>query len=143
VSVRRRWLVLAAVLVAAAGAGLFLLGRATAGGSSSPGGYYDGYFAGLRAGEAQGREEGRAEQEVAELPAGDRARTSKAFRDGYTAGFNDAFAGYDGGWTTGEPYVVVLEPGAGQVVYRIATREVIKPGFNYYRCSAGLCTGPR
>lgn len=139
----------AGLLALLAAVGFFLLGRVTAGGSAGrttgPGrGYYDGYFAGLRAGEAQGREEGRAAQEVASLPKSARAQVSRAYRDGYTAGLDDAFTGYDGGWSTGVPYVVVLEAGGATATYRIAAREELRPGVDYYRCAArpGFCTRP-
>ena len=35
-------------------------------------------------------------------------RAKAAFDAGYRAGANSAFAGYDGGWSLGEPYVIVL-----------------------------------
>jgi hypothetical protein len=143
-SIRVAMLVVAAVLVAGAA---FTVGRATAPGAApraqdtTVGGYLDG----LRAGQAQGRQEGRAEQEGAALPPGDRAPVQDAFTAGYTAGMNDAFAGYDGGWTLGVPWIVTLEDGAGGIDYRIARRTPVSPGVDYYLCADGhsLCQRPR
>jgi hypothetical protein len=92
------------VAVALVGAGLFLLGRATAGGDP-----------GFAAGRAQGVAEGRALQQPA--PSRD------AFDAGYAAGANDVFGGYDGGWDLGRPYVITLARGRGAVTYRIASRR--------------------
>jgi hypothetical protein len=134
--------VIGAVLavVFAAGAA-FLLGRATAPAPKAKG----DYFAGLRAGEAQGRQEGRALQAGAELPRNARDAARRAFDAGYAAGANDVFAGYDGGWTMNRPWIVTLDPGTGQIVYRIDTRERIRPGVDYYLCPDGrsLCQQPR
>jgi hypothetical protein len=104
-------LVLAGLALAAAGA---VVGRVSAGSSSAGSGDYS---SGERAGEAQGRQEGRALQ----LPAGD---PRDAFNAGYVAGANDAFTGYDGGWQLGVPYVITLEHGTGQIVYRISSRAL-------------------
>lgn len=144
--VRRRALVLIGVAALLVGAALVILGRATvdrdAGAAAAR---QDGYFDGLLAGQAQGREEGRAAQEVRGLPADTAAAARRAFSDGYAAGINDAFAGYDGGWELGAPYLVTVEPGKGPVVYRIATRERVEPGVAYYLCPSGhgLCSQPR
>ena len=71
------------------------------------------------------------------------ART--AFDQGYAAGANDVFVGYDGGWGLSEPYVVVLVHGANGITYRIAARTPLRPGVNYYLCpdSRQLCQQPR
>jgi hypothetical protein len=144
---RLRWM--AAVLVV--GCALILLGRWTApdphdgAATARSDGYSDGYSAGyadgLRAGQAQGREEGRALQAGSTLPADAQA----AFTTGYTAGANDAFTGYDGGWGLDEPYVVVLEHGAGPITYRIGARTTIAAGVDYYLCTDGrtICQQPR
>ncbi len=134
--------VLGAALVAG---GLFLLGRATAPSPTHPAAGPGDYFAGVRAGEAQGRQEGRALQAGAELPPGERDAAQRAFAAGYVAGFNDVFAGYDGGWTTRTPWIVTLKGGAGQLVYRIDSREQLQAGVNYYLCPDGrsLCQQPR
>jgi hypothetical protein len=121
----------------------FVLGRVTA--PERPAKAAGDYFAGLRAGEAQGRQEGRALQAGVELAPGQRDAARRAFEAGYVAGFNDVFAGYDGGWTMATPWVVTLTGGAGQIVYRIDTRERVRPGVNYYLCPDGhtLCQQPR
>jgi hypothetical protein len=106
----------------------------------------DGYFDGLRVGAAQGRQQGRAEQELGNLPAGSTAAAAKrAFDDGYVSGTNDVFAGYDGGWATGVPYVITIELGTGDIVYRIVDRDRIEPGVAYFLCPSGhgLCHAPR
>ena len=141
----RRSVTVAIVLgcAAAVGAGAFLLGRATAPAHthrSTVGTYFDG----LRVGEAQGRREGRAIQEGIALPAGDRKPVRDAFDAGYAAGANDAFAGYDGGWTLHVPWLVTLEGGSGQIAYRISDRTRVLPGTDYYLCSGGraICSRP-
>jgi len=103
------------------------------------------YFDGLRAGEAQGREEGRMLQLGQSLPAASRQPVSDAFKAGYVAGTNDAFAGYDGGWAPATLYVVTLERGDGPIVYRISSRVPLQPGVDYYLCPNGhdLCQQPR
>jgi hypothetical protein len=117
--------VLAAVLAAAA---LVALGRATAPApdAARSGGYHDGavagYADGFRAGRAEGLQEGQAIAESAGLPPAARARVRQAFDDGYRAGANSAFGGYDGGWSLGRPYVIVLAKGGNGVTYRIAAR---------------------
>jgi hypothetical protein len=145
----RRWTRMTTPAVAAlvvAGAA-FALGRATA-----PDAAHHGqgtatvdYLDGLRAGRAEGRLEGRAEQEGTALPAGDRAPVQNAFTAGYTAGANDAFAGYDGGWTLGVPWIVTLEDGPGGIAYRITDRMPVEAGTDYYLCPDGsaLCRRPR
>jgi hypothetical protein len=105
----------------------------------------DEYFDGLQVGEAQGRREGRALQEGAALPAGTRRPVHDAFDAGYAAGANDVFAGYDGGWAIGVPYVVTMALASGHIVYRIKAREPFKPNVNYYLCPNGksLCQEAR
>ena len=78
------------------------------------------------------------------LPADKRQAVEKAFNAGYAAGWNDAFAGYDGGWALGMPYVVTLAPGSGAITYRIGTRTPLQPGIAYYLCPNGrdLCQRP-
>ena len=104
----RRSIAFVLVVAVVAGGG-FALGRTTAG--EPPG----GYAAGLRAGRADGLREGRA----LELAPGDR----NAFDAGYTAGANDVFGGFDGGWDLSTPYVVRIARGTGAVTYRIDSRE--------------------
>ncbi len=143
-----------AVVLAAAAVvlGGFLAGRATDrvrdGGGRGAGtaaayeqGRSAGYLAGLRDGEAQGLREGRALQETGALPAGSRQAAQVAFGDGYAAGANDVFGGYDGGWALATPYVITLERGTDGVTYRIADRAGVEPGTTYRLCAdgRGLC----
>ncbi len=147
-TVRARTLIITAVAVATL-ALVFLAGwwSADAGGAR-PGtyqrGHDAGYFEGLRAGEAQGREEGRALQAGSTAPSGSAQAVQQAFTNGYAAGANDVFGGVDGGWATGVPYVVVIEPGSPSVTYRIDTRTLLLPGTSYYVCADGhsLCQRP-
>jgi hypothetical protein len=136
-----------AVLVAALlGAGLFVLGRVSAPAAAPRSGPQPGdYFDGLRVGEAQGRRDGRALQEGVELPRGERDVARHAFDAGYVAGMNDAFAGYDGGWALHVPWIITVEGGSGQVVYRIRDREQVRAGIDYYLCADGhtVCQQPR
>ncbi len=142
------------ILALAVAGGLFALGRATVdrdaaradgyrAGQSA--GQSDGYFAGLRVGEARGRQEGRAQQAEASAPNGSGKSVADAFNAGYTAGTNDAFAGYDGGWALSAPYVVTLQPGDGRIVYRISSRTALERNVNYFLCPNGreLCQEPR
>ena len=68
-----------------------------------------------------------------------------AFTAGYTAGADDVFAGYDGGWELGVPWIVTLEDGAGGITYRISSRTPVERGIDYYLCPDGsaLCRRPR
>jgi hypothetical protein len=108
---------LTAVAVAAAAAGLFAAGRATAPSGSSD------YSIGFRDGWSVGIEEGRAAQVALPLPIASRTVARKAFEAGYREGADDVFGGFDGGWGLAEPYVITLAPGNGGITYRIATRE--------------------
>ena len=125
-----RLAVLVAILAAAALVGL---GRATAPapGAARARGYHDGtaagYVDGFQAGRAQGLQEGQAIAETSKLPPGARDRTKAAFDAGYRAGANTAFSGYDGGWSLGQPYVIVLAKGADGITYRIAARAPCPP----------------
>jgi hypothetical protein len=116
--------VLLAILAAAALVGLGRLTAPTA--AARARGYHDGtvagYADGFSAGRAQGFQEGQAVAETANLPSGSRDRARAAFDGGYRAGANAAFGGYDGGWSLGQPYVIVLAKGADGVTYRIAAR---------------------
>lgn len=116
------------------GVGAFELGRVTA---VRPAAADPGY----PAGHADGLREGRAEQATLNRPATDKA----VFDSGYTAGAADAFGGFDGGWDTDAPYVIVLVPGGAGVTYRIASRTRLEPDTDYYLCADGrtLCRQPR
>ncbi|HZC72133.1 MAG TPA: hypothetical protein VE442_15675 [Jatrophihabitans sp.] len=138
--------VTAAVVVAGVvvGVAMFMLGRLTAPHAVEHKAAIPGvgdYFDGLRVGEAQGRQDGRALQEGSELPRGQRNVARHAFDAGYVAGMNDVFAGYDGGWTMRMPWIIFLEPGKGQIAYRIRARTSVDPGVEYYLCPDGhtLC----
>ena len=121
-------------LIAAGGA--FVAGRATAPGSGSAG-PDSGYANGFQVGRAVGVQEGRALQVGPSM--GD------AFTSGYVAGINDAFGGYDGGWSLAAPYLVTLGPGTGGATYRIASRLDLRAGVSYYLCpdGSGICQEPR
>jgi hypothetical protein len=130
----------------AVAAGLVALGRVTAGaGAARSDGYRAGraagYADGVRDGRAAGVQEGRALQVPLSLPAGSRDAARAAFNDGYAAGANDVFAGYDGGWYLASPYVIVLSPSSGAITYRIRSRIQMRPDINYHLCphSTTLC----
>jgi hypothetical protein len=59
------------------------------------------------------------------LTAGGNSPPSKgaSFTAGYLAGREAAFAGYDGGWAYGVPYVITLRRGDPGITYRIASRR--------------------
>ncbi len=62
---------------------------------------------------------------VGRLSVGDqKPPTAGATYDaGYRAGREAAFAGYDGGWAYGVPYVITLRRGGHGITYRIASRK--------------------
>ena len=135
-----RAVVLIATLLAATV--LFMLGRITArpDPEGSPGGRSpqgSDYVAGLRVGAAHGVQEGRALQEGDALPANSRQPVQDAFKAGYAAGANDVFGGYDGGWAVAAPYLVTLEPGGGQLAYRISMRTPVAANVYYFLCPDG------
>ncbi|BCY11444.1 hypothetical protein L3i22_065320 [Actinoplanes sp. L3-i22] len=115
-----------------AGAGLFVAGRATAGDKATAGSEKTaGDYA---AGHADGLLEGRAEQ--APVAARD------AFEDGYRAGADDVFGGYDGGWGY-SAYAITLVRGTNGITYRIASRTEMTAGAEYHLCPDGrsVCRG--
>jgi hypothetical protein len=135
----------AGVLLVCAGVGLYVLGRGTAHPGSDRQGINAAYARGLDDGRAQGVREGRADQEVHSLPAGARNSAKTAFDDGYQAGANDVFTGYDGGWSYATPYAITLSPGGAGITYRPASRTPLHGGVDYYLCphSQKLCQEPR
>ena len=139
---RRAALVLIGLVVAI---GAFLLGRTTAHPSPAAGTSGAGYAEGFQVGRAVGVEEGRALQEGQTLTGPDRDAATAAFASGYVAGVNDAFGGYDGGWSMAAPYLVTLQAGTGGATYRIASRTSMQPGVNYFLCpgGSGICQEPR
>lgn len=124
-----------AVVVAALLAGAFLLGRYTA--PAHSGSWAEGNAVGYDEGLAVGR----ALQVGASLPADAKDAATKAFKAGYQAGLTDSFGSYDGGWSLGQPYVVVIQKGVGDAPYRIDQRELLQPGVTYRVCksAAGVC----
>jgi hypothetical protein len=139
----RRWvLVLVGIAV---GAGLVAAGRFTsdAGAARSDGyraGRAAGYAAGVDDGRAAGVREGRAFQAPLSLPPGSQDAARASFQAGYAAGANDVFGGYDGGWDTEAPYVVVLTPGGPGITYRIRSRTPMRPGVSYHLCPGSRST---
>lgn len=59
---------------------------------------------------------------------------------GYAAGREAAFNGFDGGWSYGVPYIVVLAHGGPGVTYRFASRRPMLPGVAYRRCGSSVCS---
>jgi hypothetical protein len=59
----------------------------------------------------------------------------------FAAGRESAFSGFDGGWSYGVPYIVVLRRGGPGVTYEFASRRPMLRGFAYRRCPAGICAG--
>ena len=113
---------LACVVVAGA---LFALGRLSADDDDSGGAASAAAAraAGLREGRAAGLSEGRALQASESAAPGARRATRRAFAAGYTAGANDVFGGFDGGWSLSTPYVITLRRGSGPITYRIDSRR--------------------
>lgn len=146
---RRVRLVVLTLVAIAAAAGLVAVGRATAGTATARSGGYQqgriaGYADGTRDGRAAGLREGRALQAPLTLPSGQQDAAKAAFNAGYTAGANDVFGGYDGGWDIDRPYVVVLTPADNGITYRIRSRTPMQRGVNYHLCphSTVLCQEP-
>jgi hypothetical protein len=141
-----RYAVLALVGIAVV-VGLVAVGRLTSGaGAARTTGYEAGrsagYADGLREGRAAGVQEGRALQVQPSLPPGSQDAARAAFNTGYTAGANDVFGGYDGGWSFGTPYIVVLTRSSnGAITYQIKSRVEMQPGVSYHLCpgSTTLC----
>jgi hypothetical protein len=125
--------------------GAFLVGRGTAHSSPAAGTAGADYANGFQVGRAVGVQEGRALQVGQTLTGPDRDAASSAFGSGYVAGINDAFGGYDGGWSFAAPYLITLDAGTGGATYRIASRTAMQPGVNYFVCpgGSGICQQPR
>jgi hypothetical protein len=111
--------------VAAAG-GAFALGRASTQDDDSSGVATKARAAGLREGRAAGLQEGRALEASESAPSGSRSAARRAFAAGYTAGANDVFGGFDGGWSLAAPYVITLRRGSGAITYRIDSRRPLR-----------------
>jgi len=146
---RTRWLRYAglALVGIVVGVGLVVVGRLTAGTSAARSAGYSagqqaGYSDGLREGRSEGVQEGRSLQVPVSLPPGEQDAARAAFNAGYAAGANDVFGGWDGGWDTGTPYVVMVTgSGGGGITYRIKSRTLMRPGVSYHLCpgSTTLC----
>src|SRR5258706_14887301 len=134
---RRAVMILIGLVVAT---GSFALGRTTGHVSSGsaatpparPGEAGADYAAGYKAGWAGGIQEGRALQVGQAFSGPDRDAVTSAFSVGYRAGINDAFGGYDGGWSLAMPYLITLGPGTGGATYQIVTRTAMQAGVSYY-----------
>ena len=75
-------------------------------------------------------------------PASPRPRPG-SYDDGYRAGREDAFSGYDGGWILGEPYIVTLRRGGPGITYRFARRWPLLLGREYRSCHQDIiCDRP-
>ena len=135
---RRGALVLIAVVVTV---GSFLFGRSTAHPTQATGSGGADYTTGFQVGRAVGVQEGRALQVGEALTGPGR----DAFASGYVAGVNDAFGGYDGGWSLAKPYLVTLGAGTGGATYRIVSRTEMRPGVSYFLCpdGSGICQESR
>jgi hypothetical protein len=127
---RRSGIALGVVLLAlvAAGIGAFLLGRRTA--PLHDRGWAQGYSVGYD----EGVSVGRALQSGDTLPSSTRDLGTQAFQAGYRAAQADSFGGYDGGWSIGRPYMVVIGHGLDGAPYRIADRELLEAGETYRLC---------
>ena len=131
-----------AVLVGAAlGTGLFLAGRLT---DDTDDARTAGYYSGLRQGESRGIQEGRALQLTDGLPQDVRKAARTAFDAGYTAGANDAFGGYDGGWYVSRPYLITLARGSGPITYDLSSSTMLHAGTDYFLCphARRICQRP-
>jgi hypothetical protein len=128
-----------------AAAGLYVLGWVTAHHDPDRKSRDAAYARGVGDGRVQGLRDGRADLEVRSLPAGARDSAKAAFDNGYQAGANEVFTGYDGGWSYATPYIVTLARGGAGVTYRLASRTPLQPGVAYYLCpgSIRLCQAPR
>jgi hypothetical protein len=66
--------------------------------------------------------------------------TPGSFTDGYRAGREAAFSGFDGGWSYGEPYIVTLRRGGPGITYRFARRWPVLPRRTYRLCGHWICS---
>ena len=65
------------------------------------------------------------------------------YADGYHAGREAAFSGFDGGWAVGDPYIVVLRRGPSGITYKFARRWPLLPGREYRSCRQDvICSRP-
>jgi hypothetical protein len=66
--------------------------------------------------------------------------TRPAVSGSFAAGREAAFNGFDGGWSYGLPYIVVLRRGGPGVTYAFASRRPMAAGVAYRRCARSVCT---
>ena len=86
---------------------------------------------------------GRATARSRAAPAAAARPHPGSYDDGYDAGWEDAFSGYDGGWVLGDPYVVTLRRGGPGLTYRFARRWPLLPGREYRSCDQDIiCSRP-
>jgi hypothetical protein len=80
----------------------------------------------------------------ASSPANTTVRTEPGgYADGYHAGREAAFQGFDGGWGLGDPYIVVLRRGPSGTTYQFAHRWAVLPGEEYRFCREDvICSRP-
>jgi hypothetical protein len=117
--------------------GTFFIGRQTA--PAHDPGWQQGYNAGYDEGVATGR----ALQAGEQISASGKDIGTQAFQAGYRAGLEDSFGSYDGGWSIGAPYLIVMGHGIDGTTYRIASRELLQPGVTYRLCAdkTSICVG--
>src|SRR3954454_3647302 len=74
--------------------------------------------------------------------AGDGPATAPrgTFAAGHRQGLEDAFSGFDGGWSYGAPYIVTLRRGGPGVTYRFSRRRPMVPGRSYRVCGRAVCS---
>jgi hypothetical protein len=65
--------------------------------------------------------------------------TRPAISGSFAAGREAAFDGFDGGWSYGRPYIVVLRRGGPGVTYQFASRRPLVSGFDYKLCGQAVC----
>jgi hypothetical protein len=70
----------------------------------------------------------------------DSAPSQPVVTGSFAAGREAAFSGFDGGWSYGVPYIVVLRRGGPGVTYEFASRRPMARGLAYRRCATGICT---
>ena len=130
------------LFLALAAAGLaFVAGRAAA----DPEGRYEH---GVQEGQRMGRTEARAEfaprsdayraifdkGRAEGMRVGRREGRRAGAREFETAGRNDVFDRFDGGWTIGSWYMVNIRPGDDGARYAIGARVPVRPGSTYRIC---------
>jgi hypothetical protein len=71
------------------------------------------------------------------------AHPAGSYADGYRAGREDAFSGFDGGWGLGEPYIVILRRGRAGTTYEFARRWPLRGGRGYRSCRRDLVCSRR